>query len=117
MKEPEIIGIDGTVRKAHYGAGKQPWDEMKELGWAEHFAGACVLKYVRRHKAKNGQDDLDKARWYWVELNKLSNADVPSEKAWGAMVLVYLMQELTSDEVQKLIPLTDFPEIDPKLVT
>ena len=24
-----------------------------------------------RHKAKNGQDDLDKANWYWAELGKL----------------------------------------------
>ncbi len=71
MSEAEITGIDGTVRKAHYGVGKQPWDEMKELGWAEHFAAGCVLKYVRRYKAKNGQDDLDKAGWYWAELGKL----------------------------------------------
>ena len=70
MNEPEIIGIDGTVRKAHYGAGKQPFDEMKELGWADHFAAGCVLKYVRRHAAKNGEDDLAKARWYWAELGK-----------------------------------------------
>lgn len=70
MTEPEIVGIDGTVRKAHYGEGKQPWDVMKELGWAEDFAAANVLKYIMRHAAKNGQDDLDKARWYWDRLGE-----------------------------------------------
>lgn len=88
-KEPEITGIDGTIRKAHYGAGKQPWDEIKELGWAEHFAGGCVLKYVRRHKAKNGQDDLDKARWYWTELDKLGKL--------GGIVKVTLARILGDD--------------------
>ncbi len=108
----EVTARDGTVRKSYYGAGYQPWDAIKARGWGATFAGGNILKYLRREK---NADDLDKARWYWAELNKLADADVPSEKAWGAMVLVYLMQELTSDEVAKLIPLTDLPEIDPKL--
>lgn len=39
---------DGTVRKSYYGAGKQPWDIMVELGWGAPYAAGCVLKYLRR---------------------------------------------------------------------
>lgn len=70
--EPEHVAQDGTVRKSHYGAGRQPWDDIREWGWAPHFAAGNVLKYVRRAAAKNGEDDLKKARWYWAELRKMA---------------------------------------------
>lgn len=83
--EPEIEGIDGTTRKAHYGAGRQPWDDIKDFGWGPAFAAGNALKYVRRAAAKNGEDDLKKARWYYDELNKLATAKISSASPRSAM--------------------------------
>jgi hypothetical protein len=70
IMEPEIIAPDGSIRKLHYGSGRQPWDFIVEAGWGSAFAAGNVLKYVRRHAAKNGEDDLKKARWYWEQLRR-----------------------------------------------
>lgn len=67
----EFVAADGTVRKSYYGDGVQPWDLMKEIGWAPHFAAGNALKYVRRYTNKNGDDDLKKGRWYYAELKKM----------------------------------------------
>lgn len=102
-KEPEIKGIDGTVRKAHYGEGRQPWDDIKDAGWAPDFAAGNALKYVRRHEAKNGQDDLDKGRWYFAELIKMSDGPLESmeaNRAW--LVLRQLRARLTTSELALL---------------
>ena len=97
--EPEITGIDGTTRKAHYGAGRQPWDDIKDLGWGAEFAAGNALKYVRRHKAKNGADDLAKGRWYFAELTKLALA-----KARATQVLHELLGAITPEERKLLDP-------------
>lgn len=97
VKEPEFVDEFGVVRKQHYGTGKQPWDTIMELGWGAVFAAANVLKYVRRHRMKNGADDLEKAKWYWVELNKLSGSDF-----MAAMVRLKLVNELSADELALL---------------
>lgn len=55
-------------RAAHYGDGIQPWDHIKAAGWGPQFAAGNALKYVRRYKVKNGEDDLQKGRWYYHEL-------------------------------------------------
>jgi hypothetical protein len=68
--EPERKFADGTVRKAHYGDGVQPWDTMRSRGWACIFATGSVLKYVRRAAAKNGEDDIKKA-WYFQQLKEM----------------------------------------------
>lgn len=94
--EREHVAVDGTVRKSHYGAGRQPWDDIKDLGWAPHFAAGNVLKYVRRAAAKNGEDDLKKARWYWAELRKIAIADAgPAIGVLGALVGTLKLEELT----------------------
>lgn len=93
-KEPEITGVDGTVRKAHYGEGRQPWDDIKDLGWAPHFAAGNALKYVRRYKAKNGQDDLEKGRWYFAELSKMCT-DMHST---ASAAIVQLANNVTEEE-------------------
>lgn len=67
MAEPEFKHSDGTVRKKHYGAGKQPWDDYVEMGIAYEFALACTLRYVRRDadiKGSDREEDLGKGRWY-----------------------------------------------------
>lgn len=62
-------GEDGTVRKAHYGDGRQPWDDIRDAGWAPAFAAGCVLRYLRR--AKDREHSIESARWYWERLNAL----------------------------------------------
>jgi hypothetical protein len=81
MLEPEITGADGTVRKAQYGDGVQPWDIIKERGWAPEFAAGNVLKYLRRRKTPD--EDRKKARWYWVELRKLEAVEKERAAAGG----------------------------------
>lgn len=68
----EHVGPDGTIRKDHYGSGKQPWDDIKEAGWGPAFAAGNVLKYVRRDKAK--EHSLQSAMWYWTELKKMDKS-------------------------------------------
>ena len=101
--EPEFKFSDGTIRKKHYGSGKQPWDTMVELGWAHTFAAANALKYVRRFLSKNGDDDLDKGLWYFLELCKMASPD--GKYGWSEEALsTYnaLLLELTPDELNLL---------------
>lgn len=110
-KEPEHLAADGTVRKDHYGAGRQPWDDMVDAGWGPHFAAGNALKYVRRHASKNGADDLEKGRWYFNRLLEMSvlrprgEYDGPLEKSehnlamWTYDKLMFL---LTEDELRTL---------------
>lgn len=59
---------DGTIRKAHYGAGRQPWDDIVDAGWSVEFAAANVLKYLRR--TKDPEHSLAAARWYYARLRE-----------------------------------------------
>ena len=114
----EVVDRAGITRKSYYGpvTNEQPWDSICRRGWGAAFCGANILKYLRRVKSP---DDLEKARWYWVELNKLTRVDSPQERAWGAMVLGQLLEELNSDEIIKLVPISEFPDgaIDPNQAT
>lgn len=78
-KEPGVSGIDGTVRLAHYGSGRQPWDDIKKNGWGPGFCAGSVLKYLRRDSAAKGvsrERDLHHARVYFGWLHEL--AEPPS---------------------------------------
>lgn len=88
-KNRDEPGQDGTVRKAHYGAGKQPWDTMVEKGWAVHFAAGTVLRYLRRDKEP--EHSLESARWYFARLREMSEP-----------VYMALIKELTADELKLL---------------
>lgn len=99
--EPEHRAADGTVRKAHYGTGRQPWDDMVDAGWAPHFAAGCVLKYVRRAAAKNGEDDLKKARWYHARLRDMVLA--PDDFPGAYLALERLHKLLTDEEKGHLV--------------
>lgn len=46
----------------HYLNPMQPWDIIK--AWELNFWEGNVIKYVLRHKAKNGREDLEKAIHY-----------------------------------------------------
>jgi hypothetical protein len=65
-------GADGSVRKAHYGEGEQPWDLIVHAGWGAEFAAGCVLRYLRR--TKDPAHSLESARWYWERLAAMDNA-------------------------------------------
>lgn len=43
---------------------------------AQHFAISNAIKYLFRHKRKNGVEDIKKAVWY---LNKYIELDEPKE--------------------------------------
>lgn len=62
-KEP---GAGGEVRKVHYGEGEQPWDIIVACGWGPAFAAGCVIRYLRRDKAR--EHSLESARWYYARL-------------------------------------------------
>lgn len=98
--QPEHLGTDGTVRKDHYGAGKQPWDTTKELGWHPYAAAFNVLKYLRR--SKEPEHSLKSARWYYHELQKAAHPSEHNPTAQG--VLTQLHFELTPVEKERLRP-------------
>jgi hypothetical protein len=86
---------DGTVRQDHYGAGRQPWDNIVGLGWAPHFAAGNVLKYLRR--TKEPEHSLASARWYWARLREMSTTRTSA--GWA---MKQLREELTADELDRL---------------
>jgi hypothetical protein len=57
---------DKEPRKAHYGDGEQPWDVILKAGWGPHFAAACIVRYLRRDKAK--EHSLESAKWYMARI-------------------------------------------------
>ncbi len=77
ITEPQVLGVDGTHRNAHYGTGLQPWDLIVSLGFGEPFAAGNIIKYVGRYNKKGGLQDLYKARWYLTELIKLVEKNGP----------------------------------------
>lgn len=60
-------------RKVHYGAGRQPLDDIVDAGWGPAFCAGNVLKYLRRDKMLD--DSQQKARWYWQYLNGMCRDD------------------------------------------
>ena len=58
------------VGGAHYKTlNIQPWDAIH--AWGLRFFAGNVIKYVARHKAKGGVEDLRKARHYLDKLIEL----------------------------------------------
>jgi hypothetical protein len=53
----------GDGRKAHYGSGRQPLDDIVEAAWGPAFCAGNVLKYLRRDK--DVEDSRKKAKWYF----------------------------------------------------
>ena len=97
--EPEITDAAGIQRKAHYGSGRQPWDDIVEAGWAPAFAAGNVLKYVRRAAAKNGEDDIAKAKWYLMRL--IARGKDGEQESVNAVARLAML--LTPDEWMALV--------------
>lgn len=77
---------DNVNHPAHYETGKfECIDVMVETQGVEATQDFCVcnaLKYVYRHKKKNGMEDLQKAIWYLnkaVELENEKKKEPPKE--------------------------------------
>lgn len=94
--EPEHARTDGTTRKDHYGAGKQPWDFIVEAGWGAAFAAGNTFKYMRREKEIT--DSRIKAGWYWRELNALVIRSERDGFTGDTVVLMALQNLLTESE-------------------
>jgi hypothetical protein len=68
-QKPEVtFSRDTQVGGDHYRQvpNMQPWDIIDAYG-LDYYAGN-VLKYLLRHKKKNGKEDLEKARHYLTKM-------------------------------------------------
>lgn len=98
--EPEFTAKDGSIRKTHYGSGRQPWDDMVALTWAPDFAAANVLKYLRREKER--EDSLKKANWYWNALHDLTKDQSSINGPLSKRNIMLLEATLTKEELALL---------------
>ena len=88
------LGEDGSVRKAHYGDGKQPIDHIIAAGWGPEFCAGNVLKYLRR--TKEPEHSLESARWYWARLLEFA------ERGHAKYVMGQLVTMLTREELNRI---------------
>lgn len=105
IKDDEFVGTDGTIRKAHYGTGVQPFDIIVSMGWGPIFAASNVVKYMRR--TKEPEHSLESARWYWARLTETANGVGAMAQAGRGMsdaswYLRTLRSILTADELARL---------------
>jgi len=61
-KRLEIDRNSPGNEKKHYDGKYQPIDFIED--WKLGFTEGCVVKYVSRHKKKNGKEDVKKTIWY-----------------------------------------------------
>lgn len=94
MSEPERP--DG--RKAHYGVGRQPLDDIVDQGWGPAFCAGNILKYLRRDKQV--EDSRAKAKWYWnfMVLKAGAEISVPTYGHWSHAIMSLRTNVLTADE-------------------
>lgn len=97
----------GVPRQDHYGAGRQPWDDILDAGWAPEFATGNVLKYLRRTKDRT--HSVESARWYWTRLKEMTRGDLTSteisiDRLMRRAITVQkkLMRLLTTAELETL---------------
>ena len=90
----------GVARQDHYGAGRQPWDDIVDLGWAPAFAAGNVLKYLRRDKRP--EHSLESARWYWRRLQEFRRDARYLYRGAASVAVVKLSELLTAEELAKL---------------
>ncbi|MDE2426251.1 MAG: hypothetical protein KGO96_10145 [Elusimicrobia bacterium] len=97
----EQPGSDAApIRKAHYGPGCQPIDDMIELGWAAHFMAGSILRYLRRDKDR--EHSLESARRYREWLANLAADEGYFCKHRARVAVIELDQLLTYDEKRLL---------------
>ncbi len=94
------FGTDGSVRKAHYGDGEQPWDAICRIGYGPQFAASNVIRYLRR--TKDRQRSLESARWYWNQLKTRSGKDMNRNHNSWSKAKNKLSMELSTFELELL---------------
>lgn len=110
-------GADGSTRKAHYGAGEQPWDVIVRKGWGPQFAAANVLQYLRR--TKDPEHSLESARWYYRQLMEMADNESGNKRAVNRAhqpaltVFKALLEELTGEEFARVDPAMHRVELAP----
>lgn len=88
----------GDGRKAHYGAGRQPIDDIVDQGWGPEFCAGNIVKYLRRDKEV--EDSLKKAKWYYAKLIEIVGDAPPL--SYDSNVMVKLHSLLTAEEINAL---------------
>jgi hypothetical protein len=67
---------DKQVGGTHYAGELQHWDLVELYGW-DYFQ-AQIIKYLMRHKLKNGLEDLKKASHFldkYIEIQQRPSAE------------------------------------------
>jgi hypothetical protein len=67
-----------AVNPAHY-RGDRVMRIIEEFGLHQSFCLGNVVKYVLRHRDKNGIEDLKKARWYLDREIAFQEGTLPNE--------------------------------------
>ena len=81
--------MSNLQRQPYYGEGRQPLDDIIELGWGPAFCAGNVLKYLRRNKHTDQMKDIDKARWYaslMLEKARSDEWDGDWAEAWQVLL-------------------------------
>lgn len=71
-QSPQSKANESQVAGGHYASAVQCWDYIvsNDLGYLE----GNIIKYVTRHKKKNGLQDLQKAQHYLQKLIEVESA-------------------------------------------
>ena len=69
--EIKHIALEKEIGGNHYKGNYQPVELIEKVGM--YFCCGNVLKYVYRHKNKNGRQDLEKALHYCELMSQLGN--------------------------------------------
>lgn len=72
-KRLEIDRNSPGNEKRHYDGKYQPIDFIEN--WQLGFTEGCIVKYISRHKKKNGKEDVKKTVWYLSVLKARVQAD------------------------------------------
>jgi hypothetical protein len=101
-KTPVHRADDGSLRKTRYGVGRQPWDDIVDLGWGPAFAAGNVLKNLRRDKEP--EHSLESARWYYGQLERraLEEPTDSGDAPWTA-ALNSVKAALTTAEKDRMV--------------
>jgi hypothetical protein len=91
---------DGTLRQAHYGSGRQPWDDIVVAGWGPAFAASSILKYLRR--TKDPEHSITSARWYYAQLEAMADAQRAMGGGNAIDVINRLRSLLTEEEMARI---------------
>lgn len=70
MSEANKVQIGGSHYKLDGANGEEHWDRQWRMNGRGYFVG-CITKYVERYHAKNGVQDLKKARHFIDKLIEL----------------------------------------------